>query len=417
MDQALSSFNFKKPPVAGETSRCARCVKDKKGCDRRFPCARCIESGYPGLCVYTGMIPQTRWRHGAGGDTLSISTTLHGRSSHSDGDIGYEEDGRTPAGVRKRRLDRTPTPQAHAHRGRGFHRKRQSFKPIRQADEDWFNLPPQMVETVVQVDPEKSEDELARLQTYGAYTDIVVYLPIELYRSTGFVRMLDNSYRTKSEELDRVSKELQKTRDGVEARKLRHRLVLLMNQSMEDRHESIAEIAKLQTLVDSHISVIRSGIEKIEDPTSALPIIKETEEHKKTGPTTARKRGRPRKVDAEPHITGDIPIADEEPVYCYCHRVSFGKMIACENEQCEGGEWFHFECLGLANAPRGKWWCETCTEAGLAKKISVQRVNEAAQKATVRGESKAERRARIREENKLREAARRSKLRARRLRD
>ncbi|ORY82104.1 the Ing1 Phd finger in complex with A histone H3k4me3 peptide, partial [Protomyces lactucae-debilis] len=53
-------------------------------------------------------------------------------------------------------------------------------------------------------------------------------------------------------------------------------------------------------------------------------------------------------------------IDDDEPVYCYCNRVSFGKMLACENDACEGGEWFHFACLGLTGAPKGKWYCDTC---------------------------------------------------------
>lgn len=29
----------------------------------------------------------------------------------------------------------------------------------------------------------------------------------------------------------------------------------------------------------------------------------------------------------------DLPIDPNEPVYCYCQQVSFGEMIACENEQ------------------------------------------------------------------------------------
>jgi hypothetical protein len=38
-------------------------------------------------------------------------------------------------------------------------------------------------------------------------------------------------------------------------------------------------------------------------------------------------------------------------------------MIACDNEEeCEGGEWFHLECVGLTSLPprRGKWFCPEC---------------------------------------------------------
>lgn len=29
----------------------------------------------------------------------------------------------------------------------------------------------------------------------------------------------------------------------------------------------------------------------------------------------------------------DLPIDPNEPVYCYCQQVSFGEMVACDNEQ------------------------------------------------------------------------------------
>ena len=72
-------------------------------------------------------------------------------------------------------------------------------------------------------------------------------------------------------------------------------------------------------------------------------------------------------------------------------QVSFGDMIACDNEnvshwltslviedayfhhhliisisgyifQCEGGEWFHYQCVGLSSETRfkGKWYCPSC---------------------------------------------------------
>ncbi|XP_074574597.1 PHD finger protein ING2 [Curcuma longa] len=58
----------------------------------------------------------------------------------------------------------------------------------------------------------------------------------------------------------------------------------------------------------------------------------------------------------------DQPIDPNEPTYCVCHQVSFGDMIACDNENCEGGEWFHYSCVGLTPETRfkGKWYCPTC---------------------------------------------------------
>ena len=34
-------------------------------------------------------------------------------------------------------------------------------------------------------------------------------------------------------------------------------------------------------------------------------------------------------------------------------------MIACDAPDCET-EWFHFECVGITEPPRGKWFCSAC---------------------------------------------------------
>ncbi len=53
----------------------------------------------------------------------------------------------------------------------------------------------------------------------------------------------------------------------------------------------------------------------------------------------------------------------DEPRYCYCNEVSYGDMIACENDDCPR-EWFHLACVGLERAPRGKWFCsDECRDA------------------------------------------------------
>ncbi|GER50501.1 inhibitor of growth protein [Striga asiatica] len=60
----------------------------------------------------------------------------------------------------------------------------------------------------------------------------------------------------------------------------------------------------------------------------------------------------------------DQPIDPNEPTYCVCHQVSFGDMIACDNDNCLGGEWFHYSCVGLTPETRfkGKWYCPTCRQ-------------------------------------------------------
>ncbi|KAF2171412.1 hypothetical protein M409DRAFT_18528 [Zasmidium cellare ATCC 36951] len=47
--------------------------------------------------------------------------------------------------------------------------------------------------------------------------------------------------------------------------------------------------------------------------------------------------------------------------YCYCNGPDSGRMLACDGEKCER-QWFHFGCVGIDEAPKGKWFCEGCKE-------------------------------------------------------
>lgn len=53
--------------------------------------------------------------------------------------------------------------------------------------------------------------------------------------------------------------------------------------------------------------------------------------------------------------------------YCFCKQPSFGDMIACDNQNCPNGEWFHYKCVGLLSKVEAlkynkqKWYCkESC---------------------------------------------------------
>ena len=60
-----------------------------------------------------------------------------------------------------------------------------------------------------------------------------------------------------------------------------------------------------------------------------------------------------------------VDIDDEEggddKKYCTCQNVSFGDMVACDNESCPY-EWFHWSCVGLKSEPVGTWICPVCTK-------------------------------------------------------
>jgi hypothetical protein len=52
----------------------------------------------------------------------------------------------------------------------------------------------------------------------------------------------------------------------------------------------------------------------------------------------------------------------ENKKYYVCRGVSYGKMVACDGETCEG-EWFHYSCVGLTSPPSGNWYCDDCIKS------------------------------------------------------
>ena len=53
------------------------------------------------------------------------------------------------------------------------------------------------------------------------------------------------------------------------------------------------------------------------------------------------------------------PNQTRRDVYCFCQKGEMGKMIACDNPKCPY-QWFHFKCISLSVAPKGKWFCPEC---------------------------------------------------------
>jgi inhibitor of growth protein 3 len=62
--------------------------------------------------------------------------------------------------------------------------------------------------------------------------------------------------------------------------------------------------------------------------------------------------------EAEPDAEGE---EDDTQVYCVCQRVSFGDMVACDNDDCPH-QWFHWGCVDLKAEPKGEWLCPHCRE-------------------------------------------------------
>ncbi|KAK4043216.1 inhibitor of growth protein 3 [Parachaetomium inaequale] len=75
------------------------------------------------------------------------------------------------------------------------------------------------------------------------------------------------------------------------------------------------------------------------------------------GKAAAAKAATAVEVDDEGNV-----IDPHEERYCLCNRVSFGTMIQCDNGDNCKLEWFHLECVGLADIPARttKWYCPDC---------------------------------------------------------
>ncbi|KAG9187365.1 hypothetical protein G6011_05236 [Alternaria panax] len=69
-------------------------------------------------------------------------------------------------------------------------------------------------------------------------------------------------------------------------------------------------------------------------------------------------------AEVEPEPEAESEEDGDEPRYCYCNEVSYGNMIACDNDDCPR-EWFHLGCVHLDKPPTGrtKWFCsDDCKE-------------------------------------------------------
>ncbi|KXT01242.1 hypothetical protein AC578_3802 [Pseudocercospora eumusae] len=50
---------------------------------------------------------------------------------------------------------------------------------------------------------------------------------------------------------------------------------------------------------------------------------------------------------------------DDETLYCFCKKVSYGDMVGCDNDNCPY-QWFHYKCVGVTEEPTGEWLCPEC---------------------------------------------------------
>ena len=66
------------------------------------------------------------------------------------------------------------------------------------------------------------------------------------------------------------------------------------------------------------------------------------------------------------------PENSEPERWCYCGGEEEGEMICCDDERCKI-QWYHFDCIGISEAPRGTWYCPKCIKASPKRVAKIPR--------------------------------------------
>lgn len=102
-------------------------------------------------------------------------------------------------------------------------------------------------------------------------------------------------------------------------------------------------------------------------PTADIVLLRKAQKRKAMMRAGIRPNKRIRSDDDDDDIESvgrqDGPGGDDadNTLYCLCQRVSFGEMIACDNDDCRF-EWFHWSCVGITATPKDNevWYCPDC---------------------------------------------------------
>uniref|UniRef100_A0A7S0WGW1 PHD finger protein ING n=1 Tax=Pyramimonas obovata TaxID=1411642 RepID=A0A7S0WGW1_9CHLO len=234
------------------------------------------------------------------------------------------------------------------------------------------------------------------------YLESVSGLPAKIQHNFTNLRELDEKSKKLHEELDQQVQQVwapgpgqkRSRRTTVTDANAESKLEPFIKQCQQVTEGKVALAMQTYDLVDVHIQRLDKSLRKLEE------VVKQRAEKegvgakdgqgssggsafdaKRKGGDTDKRKKRDRLTTGGVSLqapsytdTGggekidiDLPIDPNEPTYCVCNRVSFGEMIACDNNSCRI-EWFHFECVGLSrdHKQKGKWYCPEC--AALKKK-------------------------------------------------
>ncbi|EEY62406.1 uncharacterized protein PITG_14846 [Phytophthora infestans T30-4] len=126
-----------------------------------------------------------------------------------------------------------------------------------------------------------------------------------------------------------------------------------MNKKLD---EKIAIAAQSYDIVDHHIRRLDRDLESY----SALVTANGEYQEDSIPQRKKQKVAAATSVHQVSHTVPNVNVRIKEQHKCrHCRRVSVGQMVGCDNDDCKY-EWFHFGCVGLADQPAGKWYCQDC---------------------------------------------------------
>ncbi|XP_054721668.1 inhibitor of growth protein 4-like [Uloborus diversus] len=234
------------------------------------------------------------------------------------------------------------------------------------------------------------------------YLDSIETLPAELRRNFTLMQDLDQRAQDEMQKIDSLTVNFleninslsgsDKAEEMVKIKKLFRKAMdygddkvelAMQTYEMVDKHirRLDADLARFEAdlkgkanpdLVDAEVALKKKGSKSIEkEKKKGKKVTSDNDEI----PKFIRKKGKvptitQPEVGALPSTLAinppsgvlDMPVDPNEPTYCFCHQVSYGEMIGCDNPDCPI-EWFHFSCLGLTSKPKGKWYCSNCSPA------------------------------------------------------
>jgi len=63
---------------------------------------------------------------------------------------------------------------------------------------------------------------------------------------------------------------------------------------------------------------------------------------------------------------------EDKEIYCFCQKLSYGEMIACDNPDCPF-QWFHLSCVQLKPPLPEHFYCSDCIGKGVDRKKKSRR--------------------------------------------